>query len=224
MLHQIWRGRLAYLGPDGAERGREWFHVTAAMDGSRTMRSVCEIDDSEILRDVTLTVDADYRPLDSYVRVCVADRWVGSGWFTFDQEAACAEVETAALGRLSQRLATGGEHSPMFGAHQVGGDGWQAGLLGPDETGPRRVEGILLSSPLPNGASGPLLAATAMTAERLGPERIRVVAGEFNTEHYRFSPDGLPPEDVWVLPASNTLVRSVWSHYGTSYELTELHV
>ncbi|PVG80788.1 hypothetical protein DDE18_21290 [Nocardioides gansuensis] len=222
MKHRTWRGRLSYRGPDGAERGREWFHVTRANDGRRTMRAVCEIDDSQVLRDVTLTVGADWRPLESYVRVCVEDRWIGSGWFRFADEAAYAEVESATLGRLSQRMATPGDRAPMFGAHQVAGDGWQAGLLGRGETGPRRVEGVLLSSPLPNGASGPLLATTTLTIEQLGPERIEVLAGTFDTVRYRCTPDDLPPEELWVLPDDNLLVRSVWTHYDTSYELAEL--
>ena len=221
MRHQTVRGRLAYLDAEGQERGREWFHVTRAVDGSRTMRSVAEIDDSHILRDVTLTVGADWRPRDSYVRVCVADELVGSGWFRFGEEEATAEVDSVALGRVSQRMNTAGR-APMFGAHQVAGDGWQAGLLAADDPGPRRVEGILLSSPLPNGASGPMLATTAMVAERIGAERITVSAGTFDTVRYRFSPDGLESEDVWVLPEDNILVRSVWGHYGTTYELTDL--
>ncbi len=222
MQHQTTRGRLAYLGPDGAERGREWFHLTRAVDGSRTMRTVSEIDDSQILRDVTLTVGADWRPRDSYVRVSVADRVVGAGWFRFTDSEATAEVDSTDLGRFTQRLSTAGR-APMFGAHQVAGDGWQAGLLGADDDGPTRVEGILLSSPLPDGASGPVLAGAAMTVQRLGRERIRVLAGEFDTVHYRCSPDGLDAEDVWVLPDDLTLVRSVWGHYGTTYELAELH-
>lgn len=221
MKHQNVRGRLAYLGPEGHERGREWFHITIASDGSRTMRSVAEIDDSEILRDVTLTVGPDLRPVDSYVRVCVADAWVGSAWFRFDDRGASAEIESRELGRLTQHLPMTGR-APMFGAHQVAGDGWQAALLEAGETGPRRVEDILISSPLPNGASGPMLATTAMVAECLGAEQITTPAGTFDTLHFRFTPDGLPPEDVWVLPQDHTLVRSVWGHYGTTYELVEL--
>ena len=38
MQHLTMRGRISYLGPNGVERGREWFHVTVAPDGSRTMR------------------------------------------------------------------------------------------------------------------------------------------------------------------------------------------
>ena len=94
----------------------------------------------------------------------------------------------------------------MFGAHQVAGDGWQAGLLaGHDGPGPVRVEGVLLSSRLPNGASGPLIESTTIVAERIGEERITVDAGTFDTVRYRFSPEGLEPEDVWVLEGSNTL-------------------
>lgn len=221
MTHRTVRGRLAYLGPDGQERGREWFHVTTTPDGTRTMRSVAEIDDARLLRDVTLTVGPDWRPRDSYVRVSVADRPVGSTWFRFEDDAATAEGESVELGRFSQRLATDGR-APMFGAHQVAGDGWQAALLPDGDPGPRRIEGILLSSPLPNGASGPALAVTAMVAELVGPEVVTTPAGTFDTLRHRFSPDGLDHEDVWVIPGDNILVRSAWGHYGTTYELVEL--
>lgn len=223
MQHRTIRGRLAYVGPDGTERGREWFHVTCEQNGSRTMRSTCEIDDSQILRDVILTVGSDWRPRESYVRVCAQGALLGSAWFRFDEGSATAQISSESMGRVSQRVTTLGR-TPMFGAHQVAGDGWQAGLLSPAANGPSRIEGILLCSALPNGASSPMITRTAMTAERLGTERITVPAGEFDTVHYRFSPDGLPPEDVWVLPDDLILVRSVWSHYSTSYVLSELEV
>ncbi len=224
MQHVTLRGRISYLGPSGAERGREWFHVTVAPDGSRTMRTVSEIDDSKILRDVTLTVGSDWRPHDAYVRVSVADRLVGSGWFEFTETEARAEVSSVELGRISQVVPTRGR-APMFGAHQVAGDGWQAGLLaGHGGDGPVRVDGILLSSRLPNGASGPLIDTTSMTAERIGKERISVRAGTFDTVRYRFSPEGLEPEEVWVLPDDNTLVRASWPHYDTTYELVAYDV
>jgi hypothetical protein len=183
------------------------------------MRTVSEIDDSQILRDVSLTVGPDWRPRDSYVRVCVADELIGSGWFEFTETQARAEVSSARLGRITQVIPTAGR-APMFGAHQLAGDGWQAGLLAGQGDGPLRVENVLLSSPEPDGSSGPLLDRIAVTAERIGPERITVPAGTFDTVHYRFSPDGLEPEDVWVLEGSNTLVRSRWPHYKTSYELS----
>lgn len=222
MQHQTTRGRLAYLGPGGVERGREWFHITRAVDGTRTMRTVSEIDDSKILRDVTLTVDSGWRPVDCFVRVSVSDELLGTAWFRFGDSKATVEHESAQLGSVKQELTVSGR-APMFGAHQVMGDGWQAGLLASEDSGPTRVDGILLSSILPNGSSAPMLATTSMVAERIGPERIEVRAGEFDTVHYRFSPDGLVEEDIWVLPDDFTLVRSVWGHYGTTYELDELY-
>ena len=223
MRHATSRGLISYRGPDGMERGREWFHVTVAPDASRTMRTISEIDDSGILRDVVLTLGPDWRPRDAYVRVAVQDEPVGAGWFEFEQHQALAEVRSTELGRIRQTVAIDG-WAPMFGAHQLAGDGWQAALLGPDQTDgdQRRVSGILLSSLLPNGSSGPMLASTTMVAERLGSESITVPAGTFDTVHYRFSPDGLEAEDVWVLPDDWTLVRSRWAHYNTTYELAEL--
>lgn len=223
MQHQTIRGLITYRGPNGLERGREWFHITVAPDASRTMRTVSEIDDSGILRDVVLTLGPDWRPRDAYVRVTVHDEPVGVGWFLFEENQAFAEVRSEELGRIRQAIATKGR-APMFGAHQVAGDGWQAALLGPDQHDgdAAKVSGILLSSPLPNGISGPMLASTTMVAERLGHEPVTVPAGTFDTVHYRFSPDGLDAEDVWVLPDDWTLVRSTWAHYGTTYELSEL--
>lgn len=222
MQHRTVRGRLTYRGPDGNERGREWFHITRAPNGSRTMRTVSEIDDSKILRDVTLTVDSAWKPLDCFVRISVANESLGTAWFQFDETEATAELSSPDLGKVRQILPTQGR-APMFGAHQVVGDGWQAGLLDPQDPGPTRIEGILLSSILPNGASAPMLAQTSMVAERIGPERIKVPAGEFDTVQYRFSPDGLAVEDLWVIPEDFLLVRSTWGHYGTTYELAELY-
>lgn len=222
MRHRTTRGRISYRGAGGVERGREWFHITVAPDGSRTMRTTSEIDDSQILRDVTLSVGPDWRPRDCYVRVCVADALMGAGWFEFGQRESRGTVLSQELGRLVQVLPTP-ERPPMFGAHQVAGDGWQAALLsGPGPDRARQVDGILLSSVLPNGASGPMLATTSMLAESLGRERITVPAGTFDTMRYRFSPDGLDPEDVWVLEDGLILVRSEWARYETTYELAEL--
>lgn len=222
MQHRTTRGKISYRDATGAERGREWFHITESPDGSRTMRTTSEIDDSEILRDVTLSLGADWRPRDCYVRISVADEMVGAGWFEFGEREARCTVESSSLGRLCQVVTTPGR-PPMFGAHQVAGDGWQAALLhGCAPTVSKRVDGILLSSALPNGASGPMIATTSMVAELVGPERITVPAGTFDTMHYRFSPDGLDAEEVWVLVDGLVLVRSEWAAYQTTYELTEL--
>ena len=55
MRHSTIRGKILYLR-DGFETGREWFTVTKHVDGARTFRALCEMDDHELLRDVTYSV------------------------------------------------------------------------------------------------------------------------------------------------------------------------
>lgn len=56
MQHRTYRYKINYIGPQG-ERGREWCVVTVHGNGDRTIRARCEMDDSQVLRDVTYTVD-----------------------------------------------------------------------------------------------------------------------------------------------------------------------
>ncbi len=68
MQHRTYSYKIQYLG-DAGERGREWCTVTVHGNGDRTLRALCEMDDSQVLRDVTSTVDAHWRPKDVFVRV-----------------------------------------------------------------------------------------------------------------------------------------------------------
>ncbi len=53
----------------GAQTGRERLAITTAGDGARTLRAHCEMWDDELLRDVTFAIDANYRPLDGFIRL-----------------------------------------------------------------------------------------------------------------------------------------------------------
>ena len=92
------RGKIHYTSdkPDrkGQERGREYFTITRHADGRRTLRAYVEIDDApNVMRDVTLSVGADWKPTDCFVRLSVGDQFKGSSWFRFDDHGAEAEAE-----------------------------------------------------------------------------------------------------------------------------------
>ena len=53
MQHRTLRYTIAYLTKEGKERGREWCVLSLHGNGDRTMRAMCEMGDSEVLRDVT---------------------------------------------------------------------------------------------------------------------------------------------------------------------------
>lgn len=226
MNHSTVRGRISYRSDAGHERGREWFTITRQPDGRRTIRCQCEMDDSELLRDVTYTVNADWSPHDAYVALTQHGEFSGAGWFAFDGCRAQAETRVKGGGRISQQMELA---SPIvsFGPHPVSCDIWH--LPGFSKGQPvdgndsvRRIEGVLTSSPLPNGASGPMLNHDPLVLERVGPETVTVPAGTFETVHYRFVLPGIPDEDLWCTGEDMMMVKIRWDLLETTYELVEL--
>ncbi len=73
------RGKILYIGDDDKERGREWFSFSFREDGQITLRAYCEIDDARVERDVVYTMSSDFRPLDCFVRLHSAGKFLGTG-------------------------------------------------------------------------------------------------------------------------------------------------
>jgi hypothetical protein len=223
MQHRTIRGYVRYLGDTVGERGREWFTVTVHGNGHRTMRAQCEMEDSGVLRDVTFAVNERFQPLDAFIRLSVKDQFMGSGWFRFADNFAECEVITADAGRISQRFDLGGR-APSFGAHPVACDIWHLPQFDRSR-GPRKevIAGVLMSSNLPNGASGPLLAfyPDGLPIRYVGPETVTVPAGTFETEHFIFEKDGRPPQHCWCMVPDFTIVKIRSELLKTTYELME---
>lgn len=233
MKHTTYRGKVVYKGDETGERGREWFTVTKHGNGDRTIRSFCEVTNTGLLRDVVYTVDGNWLPVDAFVRLTLDDELMGSGWFRFTDGYAECETFTADAGRLSQRIDLA-RKPPSFGPHPVACDVWHVGAF--DMTNQAKVQtvkGTLMSSPRPDGASGPVLSRTVLEVggvstdefaiEHVGPETITVEAGTFDTEHFRFllGPDNIP-EDIWCLREDLIIVKVRFDTQATTYELVEL--
>jgi hypothetical protein len=220
--HRNISGRIAYIDNANREVGREWFRVSVHADGGRTLRATCEMDDDQVLRDVVYAVDGHWRPLDSFVRLTVGGAFMGSTWFRFGEREIEAEGFAAREGRFSQKIAVA-HRPPIFASHPVFVDGWQATAF--DHAKPERVQsfkGCANSSPLANGASGPMIGMTDKSLEYVGEARVAVPAGAFETRHYRIRPAHYPPMDLWVIPGDFLFVRLAWDYLGTRYDLVEL--
>lgn len=221
MEHTTVTGRIAYRRFDGRLRGHETFHLTVHTGGDRTIRAVSEIYDSAILRDVTYTVDRDWRPVDAAIRLRVHGRFVGSSWFRFDGRRAECEAYLADGGRISQTIVLD-TPAATFNPHPVQADMWH---FGPYDHAGERVQTfkVLTASPLHDGASGPMLAALDLPIEYLGRETITVEAGTFPAVHFRFLHESdWPPQDAWCYGDDLILVRMDWEFTETTYELVEL--
>lgn len=241
--HRRITGKIRYTSDSperrGRERGREEFTITVHGDGRRTLRAYVEIDDApNVMRDVVLSMDADFKPSDCFVRLSVGDRFTGSTWFRFDPRGAQAEGFTASEGRISQQWPLS-EPLASFGTHPIQGDAWLLSCA--DASGPPNHglhTNLLLCSLDHRGATGPLLMAhpLGVPLSFLGRERIKVEAGSFDALHFRISetandatdtrnePGKHPPYDVWCTADGDyiVLLATVSGYMQTRYELVEL--
>ena len=128
MQRQDIRGRIAYLDLARNQTGSEWFSVSRFPDGSRTARCECHFDDVGLVRDVTLTLGPDWRPVDAYLRIHHQGRSLGAGWFHFAADAVtCHSID--AEGRPQQHGRAHVGPIPAFGAHPILNDGFWPALF-----------------------------------------------------------------------------------------------
>ncbi len=232
--HRTIRGVIRYTSkkPErmDQERGREFFIINVHDDGARTINVHSEIDDRpSVMRDATYSLDADWNPVDCFVRLTVADKFMGTGWFLFGPDYTDCETYTALEGRITQRMQTNGRLK-TFQNHAIACDAWHMRLYDRSQgPGVQGIDEVLLCSPDHRGATGPMLFRIGMGVEYVGEEAIEVEAGKFDALHFRMVaapglPQEHPPYDVWCSNDDDfILLRAAAAGYmQTHYELVEL--
>jgi hypothetical protein len=206
MQHRTIKGKISFITDDIGEMGREWFTVTVHTDGSRTMRALTEMDDDDLVRDITYSVDEKFRPLDCFVRLTINDRFQGSGWFHFTETHAECESVTVDAGRISQRWPLQGR-APLFTCHSVAADAWGNACFDyarKDET--QTFFPRLTSSPLGNGGSGP------------------VPAGKFTCDRLILNKGKIPRFETWTSGPDFLPVQLRYDRLNQYYKLVELEM
>jgi hypothetical protein len=225
MSHRSYRGKMLYITDGVGEMGREYFSVTVQPDGTRTLRAQCEMDDDQLLRDVVLTVNAGWEPLDAFVRLTIAGQTVGSSWYCFEGRRAECQGRTATEGRISRTLLSS-KTVESLGTHALHGDSWVVGRLrnyrGPPDAFPLAT---FATSTLPNGGSGPDLIPLSAGFSRildLGSEEVTVPAGRFATRHLRIIVPNVDDFDVWAGGEDCLPVKSTSRGLKQTYEMVEI--
>jgi len=215
-------GTIQYRGPDG-ETGREWFQMIGHGDAGRTLRALCRMDDIDLWRDVSMSLDAASRPRDAFVRVTQAGIVQGSMLYTIQSDALELDGATAEHGRVSRRIALT-EPLPYLGLHPLVGDALVALCRGTDAPGEFRTVHGYTNSSSPNGETGLLAVPTAIAAAYLGTEQVTTPAGIFAARHYqlRWQPQW-PAADLMVSGDEALFLRLTWALNRSCYELVELH-
>lgn len=191
-------------------------------DGGRTLRALCRMDDIDLWRDVSMSLDAASRPRDAFVRVTQAGHVQGSMLYTLRPDALELDGMTAEHGRVTRRIALDSP-LPYLGLHPLVGDALVALCRGTDAPGEFRTVRGYTNSSSPNGETGLLAVPTAIAAAYLGAERVATPAGIFDGLHYqlRWQPHW-PAADLWVSGDDALFLRLTWALNRSCYELTEL--
>lgn len=103
--------------------GLEQFSVSVAPDGSRTLHATCEIHGRQVSKVIVYTVDRDFQPMDSHVRLIKDGTLPGSGRFQFDANGGNLECDSCVLGHVAQRVDQRGGFA-SFGPHPFSCDIW----------------------------------------------------------------------------------------------------
>ncbi len=227
MPHRAYRGKIVYLTDGVGQEGREFFTVTVQPDGSRILRAQCEMDNDRLIRDVVYALDGDWQPEECFVRLTIAGKFQGSAIFRFTDTQVTCDAFTVDDGRLSQSFDVS-QRIPSFGAHPLCCDTWHSkkGDLLRGEGTVGKLRNVALSSPLPNGGSGPSLSFVGVDVHFAGVEQITTPAGTFETKHMvnQSLRDGgtKPPVEIWAYSDDFIPVRGRWELLHQTYELVEL--
>ncbi len=207
-------GRILYSGiPKGEPRGEEWWRMSVHPDGSRTIRMSTKIDETKVARDVTLRIDAKFRPIEHYQSLWVEGVHRGSGLFRVQDGQLLATV-FGPSGRLEQTLPAPPRMS--FVSHPLGGDGWH--FWDYDfARGGRQQTAVYNTDTYGRGIGSILGRLETIDIELLGEEKLTTPAGSFDTWRFQMTPEFI----VWVDKAERFLVR-MDAHGTRRYVLTEL--
>ncbi len=224
-MHRNYKGKISYLKDGAGETGRESFSVSVHADGSRTLRAECEMDEFELLRDVIQSIDAEWRPVDSYVRLSVGGALSGSAWYRFDDCRAECRGLTGDLKYFEDQQSTD-EPIQSFGSHSLQNDAWLVARVRQRKADLGSLAGSTFTTSLSaNGGTGPTLVRVppvSLLIRDLGLETITVEAGRFETWHVRVEVKDVDCFDIWAAGEDCVPVRLTSDGLRQSFELVEL--
>ena len=238
MAYRTIRGTILYTSkkPErmDQERGREFFSISQQPDGTDVMHAHCEIDDEPmVVRDVVAAMDhATSAPRDCHVRLTVGHQFEVTGWFRFSDNSVECETYNRRDGRIAQRIDIDNPIQWMQ-CHPIVGDALLMKAYDLSQgPGKRFLDRVMLSSPDHRGATGPMLFQMGFGIQYVGRERIRVGAGEFDSNHFQGVdtagqlPEEHPPYNVWCTADEDYILLKAGAegYMQTHYELMELDI
>lgn len=216
---QDWaRGRYVYQETKtGKWRGEEEWMLTHNADGSRTLRMFTLISATELMRDFTHRVDANFRPLESFQATWRKGQRTGAGFYTFHDDRVEATVFSP-NGVFTQRADVTGPVTMI--THSMAGDGWHFGSYDRTRGGEQQVTAFNPSG-WGDGIQSVLAKVYPVEIMFKGTETITVPAGRFETEVWLIgkNADGVWRNEVWLHGPHKIMVKFIEHPHGLTYLL-----
>jgi hypothetical protein len=214
-------GRIAYRDTDGVEQGWETFTL-ASHGGGHLLQALCVLDDVRLVRDVTLAMDRDWRPVDGFCRLIRRGVREAALWFDVRDDGVRIEGWLGKDQPLRQMISTAGRLA-YLGLHPLQGDALIVEQRGIDDPGQYRTVEALTNSISPNGDEAVGARPVGIEVAYIGEADVAVPAGSFAARHYRLRwRADWPPADLWVRRADCLFLRMTWEKATASYQLDRL--
>ncbi len=216
------RGEVAYRNGHGLSVGRERFEMIGHAEGY-LVRALCELDEASLLRDVSLSLDHQWRPRDGFCRVLRDGQTLASALFVVEPAGVRHEAIHGELGSLSETTPTEG---PLhyLGLHPLVGDALITQVAPKGAAGQFQTVKAITNSVSPNGDLGLQATPVDIDVAWICDEILEVAAGRFAARRYalRWNPDW-PAADLWVREQDGLFLLMKWALIDTWYELDRLH-
>jgi hypothetical protein len=205
-------GEIAYRSiSDHRARGSEQFTIFVHPDKTRTLIARNDIFARNVIMNVVLRADENFRPIEAYAAYWNDGGFKGSGVYRVQGDVLTAQFDGPS-GRFTQLVRAPEKFSLL--THPLAFDGWHGGTYDRIRGGSQRI--AMLNVDAISAPQNPnLVTPMEQTWELLGTDTVRVPAGQFETEHYRVN-----DFDVWVTGADRILVKFDWKSIDREYVLS----
>lgn len=198
----------------------EWeqFIATTNPDGSHTAQTMTRFPGTSLVRHVTQTVDADFMPMDGYLRLFVRNEYQGA----LVRRVVGDSVTSLLLapdGRPIDEAALPGGPDLVLGYHPTAVEGWKFTKCDRSVSGTQQVR-ILTTSATWNGGQMTHGREVTLDIEYLGEKEIEVPAGTFLCDHYLWHTGAIDADiEVWTTGQDRICAKVVGHAKGVTYEL-----
>lgn len=210
-------GKISYTVRDTGEyRGEEDWRLTIHPDGSRTIRMTNPIKATNILRDVILRVDGNYRPLHAQISHWEGGKHRGAAFY-WTQGDYMHAVASAPNGTLEQTVKVPEKFS--IGSRPQGPFSWHAAHYDLAKRGVQRSTAYIMDR-VGTSVGSILGSVRSIDVELVGEEKLTVGAGTFDTWKFKIENE----LDLWVDKKEfiTVLLVSREVEPAMKYELVEL--